>query len=188
MTYVERFQAAQERTKRLGLPLPDVTPTATRFLSEPGLTTLQAVVSEVFRELTPSDLVGRCVSIHRATREDVSRALGCEAVLTIGHVETPEMTYFGRAESDYRDNLEGTYLANLNQLHCWLTLPSMEIIDLTLVTSFAVIQQWEDEDDHVGRPILRHGDELTGGWSYHPMLVGEAFFDEVARRHRVVML
>ncbi|SEG29785.1 hypothetical protein [Billgrantia desiderata] len=186
MTYVERFRAAQARTGRLGLPVPTVSTTDARFLTGPGLSDLHALLTDLFSELSPKDLVAQCVSIHRATRADVSRVLGCDAVLTIGHVEMAEAVLFERSEEDYLANLEGTFLANLNQVHCWLTLPSMEIVDLTLVTSLAVIQQWDES--YVGRPILRHGDELTGGMAYHPMLLGNAFFDEVGRRHGVWML
>lgn len=186
MTYVERFRAAQARTERFGLSAPDVTHTPGRFLTEPGLSALHGVLNDIYGELTPRDLVARCVPIHRTLREAISLTLGCDAVLTIGHVETPERTRFLRSEADYLANLEGTYLADLNQLHCWLTLPSMELVDLTLLTSLAAINQWDETP--VGRPILRHADELSAGLSFHPMLLGEAFFDEVGRRHGVWML
>ncbi|MDL4860724.1 hypothetical protein NPJ88_000105 [Halomonas elongata] len=185
-TYAQRFQAALDRTERFGLATPAVHPVTQRYLTEQATPALYEVLKEQMAGLGPEHLVARCIPIHRGLRPHVTSVLGCEALLTLGHVETPEQTRFERSEAAYQANLDGTYLGDLNRLHAWLTLPSMEILDLTFVTSMAAVNGWGSQ--YEGLPILSHADELKDGLAYHPMLVGPAFLAEVAVRHGVAML
>jgi hypothetical protein len=61
-------------------------------------------------------------------------------------------------------------------LHAWLTLPSMEIIDFSLPTSYAVVNGYRAER---GGVIANHADKLSGGMQYHPMLIGEEFLIKI---------
>ena len=56
--------------------------------------------------------------------------------------------------------------------HVWLTLPSLEIIDFTLLSTLAVIKKAPDK---LGEMILAHPVDLIHGLAYHPMIVSEDF-------------
>jgi hypothetical protein len=53
-------------------------------------------------------------------------------------------------------------------VHAWLTLPSMEIIDATLATTMAIAQGRPEQG---GGVVMGHADGFTG-FAYRPMLVG----------------
>ncbi len=57
-------------------------------------------------------------------------------------------------------------------LHSWLTLPSMEIIDFSLPTSYAIKYK---EPEGVGSIITRHPSDFIHGVKYKPMLIGSKF-------------
>ena len=56
-------------------------------------------------------------------------------------------------------------------MYAWLTLPSLEVIDVALVTSLAVLNGW---DEGHGAVLAKHADEVTG-MAYKPMLIGPDF-------------
>ena len=57
-------------------------------------------------------------------------------------------------------------------IHAWLTLPSMEIIDFSLPTTYCIVNKIEEG---MGAAITKHYSELTLGMTYEPMLVGDEF-------------
>lgn len=59
--------------------------------------------------------------------------------------------------------------------HAWLTLPSMEIIDLTLATTYAVNS---GTDDGLRTAMLGPPESFLP-LAYKPMLVGVGFLDKV---------
>jgi hypothetical protein len=59
---------------------------------------------------------------------------------------------------------------NMN-IHAWLTLPSTEIIDVSLATTMGIVQK---RPEMLGLAITRPADELNG-MAYKPMLVGDGF-------------
>lgn len=65
---------------------------------------------------------------------------------------------------------------NKLDLHIWLTLPSLVIVDLTIATTVALLKGL-----HVpkGQIICKHYSEFTGGVVYHPMLIGEDYIYKV---------
>ena len=79
---------------------------------------------------------------------------------------------FHQSEEDLERLLQNGISGNSLSIHAWLTLPTMEILDFSLPTSFAIMHGNEEE---IGGLIARHADSLTGGLKYHPMLVGEDF-------------
>lgn len=64
----------------------------------------------------------------------------------------------------------GTSQAKVN-IHAWLTLPSMEIIDVTLATTMAIAQ---GKPEQGGGVVTGHADVFKG-FDYRPLLVGADF-------------
>ncbi|MFN1150169.1 hypothetical protein [Serratia liquefaciens] len=79
----------------------------------------------------------------------------------------------------FDDDFIAERLANGHQddtinIHAWLTLPSMEIVDLTLSTTLSILQGRKEGE---GGVIVKKADEITD-FSYKPMLVGETFLSK----------
>ena len=64
----------------------------------------------------------------------------------------------------------GHHAADIN-VHAWLTLPSMEIVDASLLTTIALVQ---GIPERLGSVLLKQADEVVG-MTYRPMLVGHEF-------------
>ncbi|EMX4958083.1 TPA: hypothetical protein QHC21_002963 [Raoultella planticola] len=60
-------------------------------------------------------------------------------------------------------------------IHAWLTLPSYEIIDLTLSTTFAINN---NQPENAGIFIAKKADDVTG-LIYRPMLVGDEYLKQI---------
>ena len=54
-------------------------------------------------------------------------------------------------------------------IHAWLTLPSMEVIDLTYWTTFSYAT---NNSERLGELVIQSDDEELGV-VYHPLLIGE---------------
>lgn len=184
MSYYDDFIRAVDRTRRFGLEVPrGQLETSSRWLDAQGLDIVARVVSEAFTGLTARDLVAQCVNIHLELAPILADALRCDVWPTIGGVaydQEPEGGLYLRAEAAYRDNLEGRNLEAFNLLHMWLTLPSMEVLDFTLMASLVFAQDLDRT--LAGRPITRHADELEG-MRYVPMLVGDSYVRALGERH-----
>ncbi|RIY05224.1 hypothetical protein D0T11_20755 [Hymenobacter rubripertinctus] len=102
----------------------------------------------------------------------VSRWLGCEVFYTLGWVDDEtENGLFYFDEVFIRDVIRTKYSKNTMKIHAWLTLPSLEIIDITLFTTLAFAKK---QPTMLGRVITRHPDYIQG-MAYKPMLVGDDF-------------
>lgn len=86
-----------------------------------------------------------------------------------------ENVYYQTEDSLTRILSEGLDVSSAN-LHAWLTLPSMEIIDMIFPTSYGVINNKKPSE--LGGVIIKHASELTGGMSYHPMIIGTEFLEK----------
>ncbi|KMZ11842.1 hypothetical protein BHUM_03135 [Candidatus Burkholderia humilis] len=62
------------------------------------------------------------------------------------------------------------------ELHAWLTLPSREIIDLTLSTTLGIVRNLPEL---VGRAAFIHPNDLVGNHSYHPQVLGEDYLRRI---------
>lgn len=170
--YAEEFIAAAERTKRLGLNCPDFAVTDNRFLSEEKMNKFPFALRDAVGEIGVEGVVAQCLSIHHRLVEPVSAILEAPVYYTIGYVETSEGSLFEQNEESLKTMLEsGLQSLELN-IHAWLTLPSMEVLDISLPTSFAVIKKMKEGR---GGVIASKADELKHGMRYHPLLIGDDF-------------
>jgi len=188
MSYQQTFRAALERTARFGLPAPAVPFTERRFLDAAGEQALAGIAQDVLGGRAPREVADRCVGVHRGALARVGEALGCTPVLTIGHVVVGEQSYFERDEDAYRKNLTGLTAEGHGYLHCWLTLPSLEIVDFTLGTGLAYFELASDKN--FGCVFYGLADDLAthDQLTFHPMLVGEGYEDRLRANFAIQML
>jgi len=101
-----------------------------------------------------------------------------ELYLTIGYISNGESTYFPISESQITNLLieKPKEVQETIPFHVWLTLPSLEIIDLTFGQSFA---EKSTEDIPMNQFLLRHPDQIYGSMKYHPMIIGEGFLKSI---------
>jgi hypothetical protein len=170
--YIDEFMAAAERTKRLGLDCPDIGVSNGRFLSEEKMNKFPFALRDAVGEIGIEEVVAQCLSIHHKLLGPVSTILGAPTYYTIGYVETSEGTLFEQDETSLKAILDSRLSSFELNIHAWLTLPSMEVLDFSLPTSIAVIKTM---NKGIGGLIASKADELKHGMKYHPLLVGDDF-------------
>ena len=181
--YEHAFNEALSRTDGLGLPVPQVPFSSSRFLSDAVLYAMGHNIRQWFPNMRAEDLVGQCLTVHANLRNKVEELLKVSAYLNIGDVSISGERAFG-VDDAYLDHLWHNKITpkEVVKLHAWLTLPSMEIIDVTLAATFLALS---------GKPLERHGnfvaagaiashaDELKDGLVYHPCLVGHDYLQKI---------
>lgn len=179
MSYHTDFLAAMDRTEALGLAVPPIKLTPGSLLTEDKVADLY---DEVAREpLRFYHLMHQCIRFHLSETPSVIKVLGVEPAFTLGYVSHREVFFNQFSVEDIRQ-----YLADADpkesspiNVHAWLTLPTLEIIDMTfLTTNFRYfldqgLQPWM-------KFITGHPDALrtTMNLAYHPMLVGVNLFEK----------
>lgn len=178
MSYSEEFLKALERTAHFDLAPPDAVNEAPgRMMNDKRIRHLNRVLAPVFEGIVSYEqMVGQCMPLHLKARPVLEEWLGCPVYFTLGWVDdgTPKGVH------KFDDAMIANKLANGHQddtinIHAWLTLPTMEIIDLTLSTTFSILQGRKEGE---GGVITKKADEITG-FAYKPMLVGETFLSKV---------
>ena len=173
--YQGLFEEAVRRTARVGAVAPSVTYAAGRnYLSQEAYDRFPYYVQKAIGDLDFPDVVAQCLSIHYRLKEPLEEFFGCNVFYTIGWVEHQT----GRNMLEFDEHYAEQLLVKKHRpggtvnMHAWLTLPSMEIIDVALATSIGFAQ---DRPEMYGAVVAKHADELTGGMAYRPMLVGEDY-------------
>ena len=115
--------------------------------------------------------------LHHLFKPIVDKLLNIDSMITTGYVtavnDANEVEDFGRiSEEEIKTSLEKKIFPE--KLHNWLTLPSGEIIDLAFMTIYGLIY---NEDSLIGNIVAKDPRNFTGGMEYHPMFVGEAFYE-----------
>lgn len=171
--YATEWHAAVERTERFSLQIPphQVEPER-RYLTDARQAEFPYVVQRGLGDLDFPDVVAQCLSIHYRLVPIIEEWLRCPVLYTIGWVDDGTAKGMFKFDDDFVANkLKSGHAGGTINIHAWLTLPSMEVIDVALVTSLAVLNGWSEG---LGGVISRHPDELTG-MVYKPMLIGPDF-------------
>lgn len=121
------------------------------------------------------NLSAKCVPVHVAVLEIVAAIVGTTPVLTFGCVTSEAGDkWFSVTKDEIRHWLSnGVENPHSLKLHAWLTLPSMEIIDFTLLPTHAHVQHMKAGTTGPVEfgVIAKHPDALTG-MTYKPIVVG----------------
>jgi hypothetical protein len=174
--YKERFMTAIKRTQNFDLSLPQIQFSKGKLLTDELHSKFPFMLRDEVGEVGIEELVGECLSIHLRLREPLSRIVNAPCIYTIGYVETAERNMFHQTDESLKALLrDGMQSLTLN-IHAWLTLPTMEIVDFSLPTTYAVVNR---DQQGVGAIIANHPDSLVRGLKYHPMLVGVDFLRRI---------
>lgn len=171
--YKTEFIEAVKRSSRLGLTAPDVgSCNSASFLQKTNPTELAEVIQQEMGLLTEGEIVGQCLSLHYRLKQIFSDFFDCPVFYTIGYVEFKNSTMFKQTEESLAEMLKTGVEGEVN-LHAWLTLPSMEVLDFSLPTSYAKIN---NRPEGIGSAIAEHADKLSANsMTYKPLIVGEDF-------------
>lgn len=170
--YQERFKEAVTRTKKFNLNCPEVSYSNDIFFSDEKMSKFPYVLRDAVGEISTKEVVAQCLSIHHKLRGYIAKIFNTDCYFTIGYVETSERFMFHQTEESLLNILKNGINGASLEIHAWLTLPSMEILDLSLPTSYAVAN---DLREGIGGVIAEHPDNLKKGLKYHPMLIGDDF-------------
>lgn len=126
---------------------------------------------------TLDGLIAQCLPVHATLIQAVADIAGALPVLTIGCVtDTDGDQWFSVTEEEIRRwRATGAENPHALELHAWLTLPTMEIVDFTFVPTYAKVRRIKLDD--IGC-IAKHADALTG-MTYRPVAMGNDIPDKL---------
>ena len=180
--YRTLFDAALERGRKHGFSVPSVGPTVENLaFDDPDDATMIRVVNRLLERYDGNSLVGACIHASYFMQPAIEDIVGMPTYFTLGAVEA-----FGKELYRFDDHQLQQWLRHglpqpARNIHAWLTLPTMEIVDLTyLVTLKAVVPHLPIEH---GIPVMGRVERVQGV-TWRPILVG----DDVVQRLRAVAL
>lgn len=169
--YHAKFQKAIKRTSKLGLILPKINFSDKIYLTEEYQEQLfSGFANEIY---STNEINAQCMNFSYRAKEYFNTISDNNFMYTIGYVNYNNTLMFKQTEKSLKYMLKNGIQSvdgSIN-IHVWLTLPSMEIIDLTLATTLSKV--W-NRPELKGRIFLRHADEFDG-MEYVPLLVGDDF-------------
>lgn len=171
--YKDEFLQAFRNAKEFSLDTPDIEFSSKKLISNERIDKLPQFLEDRLGGITPEMIFVQCFYFHLLAKDHLEDFFNSPIYFTIGHVEIPGKTYFYHTKKDLKTLLTNGMDNPEMNLHAWLTLPSMEIIDLTLLGSIAYARGDKPPKDF--GIIANHADQLLDGCKYHPTLVGDDF-------------
>ena len=171
-TYLDAFIRAKHRTQAYSLTLPEIeTDESKRYITQEFLDEFPHLVLKNTRIRQLSDLSAQCLAVNLILREIIAARLECPVYYTIGWInDGTEKGLFKFDDPLIEAALSGKMtMAGEVNIHAWLTLPSMEVIDPTISTTIALANKI---DDGLGKVFAGRADS-TKDFSFEPMLIGE---------------
>lgn len=177
--YLESMIAARQRTEHLGFGGDNFTWNyGRRYIDEIFCETgLSEVISKTFHKLEGCDIDRQCVPIHFNLLPELKRHLNCNAHLTLGSVYYNERIRFEMSDDYIKETLRLGITPNF-KFHCWITLDSTEIIDLTLASTLGSGPN-SNGSGHVLAIHPDHMNEKVPKLEYVPMLLGPDYLKAV---------
>lgn len=166
--YSTEFVAGYYRSVSFGINLPELETVVQRYLTTENDFRLKNAIKDMGC-VNYCDVERKCHSFNIAAKHIFEKHFNCNVYYTIGYVQFADgKKIFHSTEKQLKDMfLNGVNNRELN-FHVWLTLPSLEIIDLTFTQT--ILRQKGNI-----KIITQHYSEFKSGLSYHPMLIGEEF-------------
>jgi len=175
MSYLNEWGMAINRSVGFGFAVAGHTVnTSLRYLDQKRHSEFPYVVRDGLGDLDFADVVAQCLAINFRLLPVIAEWLQCPVMYTLGWVDDQtEKGMFRFDDAFISQKLRDGHGFGVVNMHAWLTLPSMEIIDVALSTSMGVLQ---GKPEMNGRVIAMYADSLKG-MAYKPMLVGTDFLE-----------
>lgn len=182
--YEQEFNASLLRTKKWKLNPPVFTALPGRLLTEDVMPLIQECWISELDGCGYEDFSQKCFQVTSSLQEPLQELLGVPLFYTLGYVQED-----GKGPIFHTEVAELKRLARNNQplahinLHAWLTLPTYEVLDFTLLTTLGTLL---DMPDLKGRAVAGHPADFPGHPSYHPQLVGDEYLIQSGLSQRVI--
>lgn len=168
--YKNYFFQAIERTKRFGLNTPNLQTSNTSYLKEYSGDQISELMAQEFGDLNETDVAFQCFDLSFKLSNLLKKRLGWPSYFTIGHVEKNNEFFYKQTEQSLKFFLDNGVNSLEVDFHAWLTLPSMEILDYSLLSSVA---KKYGIRNLMGKGYTLCPDELADkGIKFVPMLIG----------------
>ncbi|MFN3769419.1 MAG: hypothetical protein ACK4TD_13700 [Ectopseudomonas guguanensis] len=176
MAYIDEINESIARAARLGLNSPGFRATEGELLTQKVYQDIPYIVRDALGNVGAEEVAAQCLSYHMRLLPVLSDYFGTELTYTIGYVSMGKETLFEQSE-DQMKALLATGIENPQlQIHAWLTLPTCEIMDFTLPTTYAVVNKAKEG---YGSVLAGHADRLLNNVQYRPMLLGEDYLRRI---------
>jgi len=183
--YQDLFEEAVERTRKHGLHPPDVSYDPALKITSEFREQFPYRAQEVIIGLRPQELL-QCPLIHSLLLETIKDMLKTEVFFTLGWVwqeDDGKAATMSRIDDDWIS--EALKSGPATPPHAWLTLPSMEIIDLSIVSHLAITNK---KPESMGGVLMCHPDEFSNNLHHVPMLVGDDFLRRTGMLREIMTL
>lgn len=166
------LEKAIESTRAIGFAVPDFSTALESLLVAPVVERLYQQVTEHIEnnQLTVEKVGLRCAPVHMALKPVIDEALGYSTLLTLGSVQFGDDVFFMPTSMDI------DALAQVGNYHVWLTLPSCEVIDLTLTSALYLKKRLEPS--MAGMPLMMRP-EANPKMRWSPLLVGNGVVERL---------
>lgn len=188
-SYHDLFEAAVERTCGLGLEEPEIIYTAQSYFTPERLRAFGDFIVKEFAPALAQGLNATCIIVHTGLLGAVEEFFSCRAYLTVGSVFTPKAEMYPISEQQVRKWLAEKVNVMDLELHAWITLDSLEILDMTFLPTIAYAsKRWELGNKPVAtnpdllpraQPQGPDPSTLPNGLRYNPFVVGQDFLTQL---------
>ncbi|QSY06562.1 hypothetical protein J2A69_29455 [Burkholderia pseudomallei] len=170
--YCSALAKAIDSTRAVGFDVPDFAIELKSFLTMPAMERMHQRVGEYIEknQLTVEAVGLRCAPLHLALKPVIDEALGCSTLLTLGAVQFDDDVFFMPTSMDI------DALAQAGNYHVWLTLPSCEVIDLTLTSALYLKKRLKPS--MAGIPLMMRP-EANPKMRWSPLLVGNGVVERL---------
>jgi hypothetical protein len=189
-SYRALFEKAVERTAEFGLPKPEIVYTDNAYWTPASVGGFDALIREERKELLSGGLAvptERRVQIAVGLLEPLQDFFSCKAYVTVGSVSRSKEKWYALSEKNVRRWLSESVYGDELSLHAWLTLDSMEILDVTFLPTVLDVSE---RSEFSRRAVAANPDTLpraqprlpsfpTHGLKYEPFVIGLDFLQKL---------
>lgn len=130
------------------------------------------------------DFSQKCFEVTSSLQEPLQELLAVPLFYTLGYVqEDGKGPIFHTEVAELKRLIRNKLPLGHINLHAWLTLPTYEVLDFTLLTTLGTLL---DMPDLKGRAVAGHPADFPGHPSYHPQLVGDEFLTQCGLSQGVI--
>jgi len=169
--YKNKFKEAIERSKRLNLEVPNIYYDNKQYASIEILEKIPYFLREEFGEFEIEDLAAQCLNMNLKLKDFMADLLKTDVYYTIGYIQFDKDSHFKQTEETLKEMIQEENNTGKVNLHVWLTLPSMEILDPTILTTYSLHYNYPEG---LGGMIFNDADKVKH-MEFIPMLVGDDF-------------
>lgn len=182
--YEQEFNASLLRTKKWKLNPPAFTSLPGRLLTEDVMPMIQKCWISELDGWGYEDFSQKCFQVTSSLQEPLQELLGVPLFYTLGYVqEDGKGPIFHTEVAELKRLIRNKLPLGHINLHAWLTLPTYEVLDFTLLTTLGTLL---DMPDLKGRAVAGHPADFPGHPSYHPQLVGDEFLTQCGLSQGVI--